>query len=304
MALDHQWKQVAVLQSRRPQFVEEVLEQVRTIGPISAGDLDQRIGPKGPWWDWDDGKVALEYLFHHGQVAARRRRTDFTRLYDLPARVLPAPALAAPTPEERDARKELLAMAGRSLGVGTSEDLADYHRQSSQQSRPLVVELVEEGRLLPARVEGWGRPAYVHPDAMVPRRVRGRALLSPFDSLVWSRPRTERVFGFRYRIEIYTPPPKRVYGYFVLPFLLHGQLVGRIDLKADRANGVLRVQGAFAELGVPVDEVASELAEELSAMAGWLDLDVVTTTDRGELAPALARAGIARAGETPSETPA
>jgi uncharacterized protein YcaQ len=294
MAKAHLWDSVNRLEHRRPGFLEEVLAQVRDLGPITASDLGERAGKKGSWWDWDDGKIALEHLFSDGRVAARRRRNDFARLYDLPERVLPDAALAAPTPSEPEARKELLVIAARAMGVATHGDLADYHRQNAKQCQPFVRELVEAGELLPAKVEGWAKPAFVHPEATVPRWVKGRALLSPFDSLVWSRERTERVFGFHYRIEIYTPPPKRVYGYYVLPFLLDGELVGRIDLKADRAAGVLRVQAAHAEPGVDAAPVAVNLAAELRSMADWLELDRVAASDRGDLAPALRKAGVAR----------
>ncbi|MGH9271088.1 MAG: winged helix-turn-helix domain-containing protein [Ilumatobacteraceae bacterium] len=297
MAQTHHWGAMDRLARDRPTFVEEVFERISADGPLTAADLEQRVGPKGPWWDWDDGKIALEELFHRGRVVGRRRGSDFARLYDLPERVLPASALGGPTPDEPEARKGLLELAARALGVATLDDLTDYHRQRNQPCRPLVAELVEEGRLLPAEVDGWTRPAFVHVDAKVPRRIESRALLSPFDSLVWNRARNERLFGFHYRIEIYVPPPKRVYGYYVLPFLVDGELVGRVDLKADRANGVLRVQGAFAEPGVPEARVVAELAAELKDMAGWLDLDVVTTTDRGELAAGLRQAGVAAADE-------
>jgi uncharacterized protein YcaQ len=293
MAYDHQWAGVAKFEKRRPGYLDEVLDRIRTDGPITAGDLQQRTGPKGSWWSWDDGKLALEFLFHHGRLGAVRRRSDFARVYDLPERILPAAALAAPTPTEAEARKELLTLAARSLGVATFDDLTDYHRQGRPHCKPLVAELVEDGQLLAARVEGWTKPAYVHRDARVPRWVKGRALLSPFDSLVWYRDRNERLFDFHYRIEIYTPPAKRIYGYYVLPFLLDGRLVGRVDLKADRADGVLRVQGAFAEPGVDENEVAGELAAELRSMAGWLELDVVAATSRGDLAAALRREGLA-----------
>ena len=216
-------------------------------GPVVSGELKQRIGPKGTWWDWDDGKVALEALFHTGRLTARRRTNDFARVYDLArahaARRRTGVATARP---RSTARKELLVHAAKHHGVGTFEDLTDYHRQRNPPCRPLIAELVEEGRLIEATVEGWKQPAYLHPDAIVPRRITARALLSPFDSLVWNRARTERLFGFRYRIEIYVPAPKRQYGYYVLPFLLGDELVARVDLKADRppAGCWCRVRGA------------------------------------------------------------
>ncbi len=288
-AADLAWRTVDKIELRRPGFVEMVYGRV-VEGPLVAGDVSQRDEPRGAWWDWDDGKVALEHLFWSGRVAVRRRRSDFARIYELPERRIPAPVLARPAPPEREARKELLALAARYLGVATFADLADYHRQKSQPTRPLVDELVAEGGLVPVAVDGWGQQAYLHPDARMPRRVTARALLSPFDPMVWSRERAERLFGFRYRIEIYTPPPKRIYGYYVLPFLLGDELVGRIDLKADRLRGQLLVQTAWAEPGVPHDAVVHELAEELREMAAWLQLDDVGVAGRGDLAESLRRA--------------
>src|SRR5215207_10516691 len=207
MASGHDWKAIDRMAAEKPGFVEEVKARIRDSGPITAADLEQRVGKKGSWWSWDDGKLVLEYLFHCGEVVGVRRRRDFARLYDLPERVLPAAALAAPTPSEDDARKELLTLAARSCGVATVDDLADYHRQGVTVAKRLVTELVEDGVLLPATVEGWTKPAYVHRDAKVPRAVHARALLSPFDSVVWNRDRNERLFDFSYRIEIYTPAP-------------------------------------------------------------------------------------------------
>jgi len=179
--------------------------------------------------------------------------------------------------------------AARHHGIATFEDLTDYHRQRNPPCRPLVHELVEEGRLIETSVQGWSKPAYLHPGSVVPRRVAARALLSPFDPVVWNRDRTERLFGFRYRIEIYVPAPKRQYGYYVLPFLLGDELVARVDLKADRATGRLLVQGAFGEPGIDERYVADELGAELSTMAGWLGLEAgVEVTGRGDLAAALA----------------
>jgi uncharacterized protein YcaQ len=292
MAQDHMWPAIARIGREKPGFVEEVRRRIRDAGPITAADLEQRVGTKSSWWNWDDGKIALEHLFATGEVVAVRRKRDFAREYDLPERVLPAHVLDAPTPTATEARKELLAIAARSVGVGTLEDLADYHRQHRQSSRPLVGELVEDGVLQPLAVAGWTKPAYVHRDAVLPRAVDARALLSPFDSLVWFRERNERLFDFHYRIEIYTPAPKRVYGYYVLPYLLGDRIVGRVDLKADRAAGILRVQGAYVEAGVDAGAVADPLVEELRLMAAWLELDAVATTSRGELAEVLRRRGV------------
>jgi uncharacterized protein YcaQ len=286
---DHPWKAVTRLQQRRPQFVSDVLRRICDDGPIVSADLAQRDGPKGTWWDWDDGKIALEHLFHTGAVAAVRRPSDFARVYDLAERVLPATILARPTPSEPEARKELLVRAAKHHGVATFEDLTDYHRQRNPPCRPLVHELVEEGRLVQAAVEGWSKPAFLHPDTVIPRRVAARALLSPFDPVVWNRDRAARLFGFEYRIEIYVPAAKRRFGYYVLPFLLGDELVARVDLKADRAAATLNVQSAFGEPGIDEPYVASELAEELVSMAQWLGLaNGIVVAPRGDLAPALA----------------
>ena len=287
MGQGHKWRSVDGVSSRRPGFVDAVYSRIRDEGPVVAGDLSVREGPKGPWWDWDDAKMVLEHLFWSGRLAATRRASDFARVYDLPERVIPAEVLATPAPVERDARKELLALAAGHLGVATLGDLADYHRQKTTPCRVLVDELVEEGRLVPVHVEGWKDPAYVDRGAPMPRRIAARALLSPFDPVVWNRERAERLFGFRYRIEIYTPAPKRQYGYYVLPFLLGDRLVGRVDLKADRHAGALVVQGAFGEPGVDTTEVADALIRELALMAGWLSLERVEVVGRGDLAPAL-----------------
>lgn len=292
MARPHKWSRYFDLYDRRPHFIDEVLRRIEADGPLTSGELEQRDGKKGQWWDWDDGKVALEHLFWTGRVAATRRPNDFARVYDLAERVLPADVLARPATPEHEARKELLVLAASHHGIGTLDDLADYHRQKPTTCKPLVAELVEEGRLSPATVQGWQKPAYLHPDAARPRRVRARALLSPFDPLVWYRDRALRLFGFHYRIEIYTPQPKRTYGYYVLPFLWGEDLVARVDLKADRANGALLVPGAFAELGVPTSDVAEALAAELALMAGWLGLGRIEVGDRGDLASPL-RAAVA-----------
>jgi len=294
----YRWKMEAHRDSRwgkrldreRPGFIAAVLDLVRDQGPVTAGDIrEPRSRPKGKWWDWDHTKEALEVLFVRGDVTAQRK-DNFERLYDLPERMLPAAVLARPTPPETEARKELLLIAARALGVATPRDLSDYHYQKFTVVRPLLLELVGEGRLLPVTVEGWGETVYLHPDAKLPRWVRAQALLSPFDSLMFDRARTERVFDFNYRLEIYVPAPKRVFGYYVLPFLLGDELVGRVDLKADRAAGTLLVPAAWSELGLPPEEIVGPLADELAAMADWLGLAGVTVGDRGDLAEPLAKA--------------
>jgi uncharacterized protein YcaQ len=288
----HAWRRLVELRRDRPDFVDAVLREVQAHGPIPASALDDGQTRGGPWWGWKDHKVALEMLFWIGTVSARRRGRSFERVYDLTDRMLPAHVLAQPTPSERDANKELLRRAVRHLGVATARDAADYFRLRVPDARLLLPELVHDGTVRAATVDGWRDPAYLDPDASVPRRVAARALLSPFDSLVWERERTERIFGFRYRLELYTPAPKRVYGYYVLPFLLGDALVARVDLKADRVAGVLRVHGAHLEPAVDAATVATPLAAELSSLATWLGLDRVAVTEphRGDLAPPLARA--------------
>ncbi|MDQ3455253.1 MAG: winged helix DNA-binding domain-containing protein [Actinomycetota bacterium] len=284
-AQEDAWGSMRRLARDRPGFVEAVLDQVRQRGPISAAAVaPERSRPAGTMWNWHEGKVAMEWLFYTGQVSAARRTASFERLYDLTERVLPAVVLAVPTPDIADAQRELLRVAARAHGVATEKDLRDYFRLRPAESQARVAELVEEGELLPVAVEGWRQPAYLHRDATVPRWIRARALLSPFDSLVWERARTERIFGFRFRLEIYTPADKRVHGYYVLPFLLGDRLVGRVDLKADRQAGTLRAFGVYAEPGVDHGEIVEPLAEELRTMAEWLGLDLIAVGERGDLA--------------------
>jgi uncharacterized protein YcaQ len=283
----HEWMGLP----ERRELVASLVAEVTERGASTSRDLDDGLPRrKEHWgWNWSETKRVLEYLFAAGELAVAGRNQQFERLYDLPERVVPRPYLEAPTPTVEEASRALVRRAAVAHGIATERCLGDYFRMRTDRVRPAVRDLVETGELLPVRVEGWGRPAYLHRDAVLPRRVRARALLSPFDPLVWERERTEQLFGFRYRIEIYTPAHKRVHGYYVLPFLLGDRLVARVDLKADRRTGVLRVLGAYAELDAP-PETATELAEELASLAGWLGLTVVLVEGQGDLAPALGAA--------------
>jgi hypothetical protein len=284
------WGGMRRIATDRPELLERVVEEVRERGPLRASAIaEERPKRSGPWWDWSDVKRAFEFLFWSGRLTTARRR-GFERLYDLPERVLPRAVIDAPTPTEEDAQRELVRIAARALGVAAVPDLRDYFRLPAAAAAARVQELVESGELAPVTVEGWTREAYLDPGARVPRSVAHRALIGPFDSLIWERSRAERLFGFRYRIEIYVPAPKRVHGYYVLPFLLGDRLVARVDLKADRKAGELLVQAAHAEPGAPA-ETAAELDEELRALAGWLGLDGVRVAPRGDLAGALSRRG-------------
>ncbi|GGS38914.1 MULTISPECIES: winged helix-turn-helix domain-containing protein [Actinokineospora] len=272
-------------------LVDDVLTAVKELGPIGAGALETELGggaprPRGGWWNRSDVKHTCEYLFAVGALTTGTRR-GFQRLYDLPERVLPAEVLTREVPDDECARR-LMRAAAVAHGVGTEFDLRDYYRLPPDMARTALLELVDAGELVPTTIPGWRHTAYRHVDARTPRAVRGRALLCPFDPLVWERDRTERLFGFHYRIEIYVPEPKRQYGYYVFPFLLDGALVARVDLKADRATGTLRVNGAFAESGVDTARVAAELAGELREMADWLELDAVAVGERGDLVAPLA----------------
>ncbi len=219
---------------------DALLARIEREGPLAASEIS---GPKASqgMWAWSEAKHALEWLFWAGLVASTHRRSSFERVYDLPERVLPRSILARPTPAPADACRELVARSAQALGVGTANDLRDYYRLPPTDARLAIAQLVEEGVLIPAAVRGWQQQAYLHRDARSGRQHRGAVLLSPFDPLVWHRPRTERLFGFRYRLEIYTPAHKRKHGYYVLPFLLDGALVARVDLKADRRAGALIV---------------------------------------------------------------
>ena len=270
---------------RRP-FIDALLHRVRSEGPMAASEAEGQRGTGG-WWGWSDAKRAFEWLFWAGQVTTATRRASFERVYDIPERVLPAAVLDGPAPTRHDAHRALLLIAARALGIATAADLRDYFRLAPGDCAAPLEELVESGDLVPAAVEGWAPPAYVHRDARWPRRVAACALISPFDPAMWERTRAERLFGFRYRLEIYTPAAKRQHGYYVLPFLLGDRMVARVDLKADRAAGTLRVLSAHAEPHAP-PETAERLLAELALMARWLGLEQVRVSPAGDFGPALA----------------
>jgi uncharacterized protein YcaQ len=296
MSDGHAWGAPSRLAREKPEVVKRVLEEVRLRGPIAAAQIEDTSARRVQWgWNWNEVKMALEHLFWSGEVTAASRNSAFARLYDLPERVLPAAVLAAPTPSNAAAFRDLVRLAAASLGVAAEPELRDYFRLPLAGARTAIAELVSAGELRPVRVEGWKAPAYLHEAARIPRRVPAATLLSPFDPLIWERNRVERLFGFSYRIEIYVPAPQRVHGYYVLPFLLGDRIAARVDLKADRKAGVLRVPAAWVE---PVHartdpspgEVAEALAAELHRLAGWLGLGGVDPPVLGDLAPDLASA--------------
>ena len=256
-------------------FVKRILKHVEKNGPTTSRELSTRTEKKGTWWDWDEAKVALEYLFLTGELMSRGRGSDFARIYDTPERVLPQRIIDAPTPSEHEARKQLLVRSAVAQGVATASDLADYYRQKLATVKLLIAELVEEGELREVAVDGWTEKAFVYRNAKLPKQLHATALLSPFDSLVWCRPRNERLFDFHYRIEIYTPKEKRKFGYYVLPFMMNGEMVGRVDLKADRAKGILQAHSVHTEKGVKRSVINEALNAELAAMATWLGLEQV-----------------------------
>ncbi len=276
--------------AKNPQLVDDVVAAVTELGPATAGQIEAYLeseprGRKGPWWDRSDTKWVAEALFASG-VLTTATRVGFARHYDLTERVLPPQVLAREV-DDAQAVRELTLRAAGALGLATEADIRDYFRLAAGQVKPALAQLVSEGELEQVQVEGWPAPAYLRAGQTVPRADRGTALLCPFDPLIFFRPRVERLWGFHYRIEIYTPAPKRQFGYYVWPFLLDGQLVGRVDLKADRTADVLQVVGAFTEDGQDPARVARALAAELSTMAQWLGLGGVAVGRRGDLVPSL-----------------
>ena len=277
------WRAMTRLEEHEPEYLDDVLAQVEDRGPLRARDLsDEGVRLNQSMWNWSTGKLALEILFLKGQITTADRE-NFSRLYDLSERVIPTKHLDAPDPGHDEALAELLMLAAGSMGVATADDLADYYRIRMPAARPVIRRLVEAGNLVEIEVKGWDKTAYLHPDAMLPRKARGTSLLSPFDSLIWYRPRVERLWDFHYRIEIYVPEPKRVYGYYVLPFLMNGDLVARVDLKTDRRDNRLQVRGSFAEPGVDRKAVGRALSEELAMVAEWLELEEVVVSRNGDL---------------------
>ncbi|WP_449410664.1 winged helix-turn-helix domain-containing protein [Methylobacterium komagatae] len=268
------WRQLQPFAGDRRCEADALLARISREGALAASDVAGSKAEKG-MWVWSSAKHALEWLFWAGLVASTHRRGTFERVYDLPERVLPGAILRRPTPDGVEARRELLARAAKALGVATAHDLRDYFRIAPADALLPLQQLVEDGTLIPVSVRGWRQEAYLHKDARPGRRYAGAALLSPFDPLVWHRPRTERLFGFRYRLEIYTPAHRREHGYYVLPFLMDGALVARVDLKADRKTGLLIILRAHIEPAAPADTM-ERLLGELRSMAAWLNLsDVV-----------------------------
>ena len=269
------WKSLRTFAREHRKEAGSILERIHSEGPRAASDFENGKG-QGGWWGWGEAKRALEWLFWAGLITTATRKPSFERVYDLPERVIPPAVLTLPTPTPADAKRQLIERSARALGVATASDLRDYFRLDPGSARTAIAELVDEHVLIPVSVEGWRPPAFLHRDAKRPRRIVGHALLAPFDPLVWERGRTERLFGFRYRIEIYVPADKRLHGYYVLPFLLGDRLVARVDLKADRQRLRLLVRKITWEADAPKDAEAW-LAAELQLMAEWLELETVET---------------------------
>ncbi|GAB3299057.1 winged helix-turn-helix domain-containing protein [Epidermidibacterium keratini] len=291
-ARERSWKLIEDGVRGRQSYVEDVRAMVVERGPLTASQIapDRPGKERGQMWSWHDGKVAIEYLFRTGEVSSVRRNSQFERVYDLTERVIPQPILAQPTPDIAGAQRELLAIAARAHGIGTTRDLKDYFRLRGKVADQALRDLVEDGVLVPATVRGSEQKWWLHRDARRPRAIPGDALLSPFDPVIWERSRTDQLWDTHYRIEIYTPKHKRVHGYYVLMFLLDEQLAARVDLKADRRAGALLVQGASLEQTTthPEGYVAERLAARLGAMAAWLGLDGVRVEAQSPFARVLA----------------
>ena len=279
------WTGLSRFGREKRDYIDGVLAEIERRGPVTGGDFAE--GPRGApgWWSWSDGKRALEWLFWAGLITTKTR-SGFERVYDLTERALPARIIDLPTPTEADAQRELVRIGARAMGVATTTDLRDYFRLPVADARDRIAELVEAGELTPVAVKGWRQPAYLVAGARSPRKVAGAALLSPFDNLIWTRDRTERLFDVKVRLEIYTPAHKRAHGYYVLPFLEDEAITARVDLKSDRKAGRLLVQAAWREPNA-TPETPARLAAELRRMAGWLGLADVEVVGKGDLAGAL-----------------
>ena len=272
------WKSLRAFAAERRSVAEALLARIKADGPMAASDFEEGRSRSG-WWAWGETKVALEWLFWAGHVTTATRRGSFERVYDLTERVFPESILALPTPDPSCARRALIERAARALGIGTSGELRDYFRLSPSAASQAVAELVEAKVLFPVRICGQHGVHYLHRDAQRARKFSGQALIAPFDPLIWNRDRTERLFGFRYRLEIYTPEEKRLHGYYVLPFLLGDRLVARVDLKADRQRSRLIVRRTSLEPNAPSD-ARDRLELELKLMAKWLGLANVENADQ------------------------
>jgi hypothetical protein len=300
--MDNQRLNWAGLRAKQKAFIDEVYAEVAEHGPMSAGELSMAGKSTGPWWGWSKGKHAIEMLFRQGRVAVAGRR-NFERLYDIPERVIPDAVRRVKPLAPEDAKKALILRAARAMGVGTAGDIAQYFhidawwdrlsvngRRLPAKTGVLFDELVEAGELQRVRIDGWTRPAFIVRGARIPRAVDVQAIVSPFDPVLWERRWTKSVFGFDYQIEIYVPGPKRIYGYYVLPFLSGDRFAARVDLKADRKTSTLIVHASYAEAGTDAKHVAASLAAELRSMADWLALESFVVHPKGNLAPALKRA--------------
>lgn len=284
------WGGAARILDREPTLVDDVLAVIGEHGAASAGEIEKHLdvekpGRRGPWWDRSDVKVVCEQLFAAGVVSVPAR-AGFVRQYELSERVLPEEVLHRRV-EESDAVRALIEKSARALGIGTEPDLRDYYRLSQKQSKAAIAHLIEDGVLEQVSVRGWNAPAYLHRDARTPRTATAAALLCPFDPMIFFRPRVERMFGFHYRIEIYTPQHKRIHGYYVFPFLLDGHLVARVDIKAVRAQSELHVVAAYVEGDRDARDIAPRLRDALQEMADWLELERVVVGERGDLVAAL-----------------
>lgn len=290
------WGSMARIRRDQPELVDWVHDQIAARGPLGAREIERRAPRptarrRDNWgWNWSEVKTACEWLFITGRITSAGRNGQFERLYGLPEQVLPSRVIQAATPDEDEAMRILVRRAAGALGVAAAYDLRDYFRTGPEQTAAAIADLVDAGELLPVAVQGWDRHAYLWHEAKLPRSIEARALVSPFDSVMFERRRLQALFGFDYRIEIYVPAPKRVYGYYVYPFLWGDRFVARVDLKADRAAGLLRVNAAWIQDGAEPGEVAGALAAELWLMAGWLGLTGVVVGERGDLSARLGRA--------------